>query len=341
MPSSPANRCKVPAAFWRAIERQGMPPSAVLRQARLPVTLHVSGEGLVTTEQFFALWRAVEDLSGDPAIGLTLAERTDTSLNPPSLLTAFYARDYRDALLRVARFKQLCTPEKLQLHEANGKATITTEWLYATEPEPAVSVDGAFAALLELGRRGTGQHLVPTLVELTRRAPKGSKHRDYFGCEVRYASQRAAMHLASTDLDRPFPGHNPELLQMLTPALAAALREITANSSTSEQVKVVLKRRMPSGRPDLVDVARELGMSERTLQRRITENGSTYRQLLEEARRELGRQMLDNPGSEIDEIAYLLGYQDTSSFYRAFREWEGVTPSQWRERQTPGTESLH
>ncbi len=340
MPNGATNRCKVPAAFWRAIERHGLSPSAVLRQARLPATLHVSDQGLVTTEQFFALWRAVEELSGDTAIGLTLAEGTDTALNPPSLLTAFYARDYRDGLLRVARFKQLCTPEKLHLHEADGVGIIMTEWLYATGPEPDVSVDVALGALLELGRRATGHHIVPVHVDLTRPAPGNRRHRDYFGCELRFGAPRNAMHIRSSDLDRPFPGHNPELIEMLTPSLAAALQEITANSTTSEQVKVVLKRRMASGRPDLADIARELGTSERTLQRRITDDGTTYRQLLEEARRELGRQMLGNPGSEIDEIAYLLGYQDTSSFYRAFREWEGVTPSQWREEQT-GQDRLH
>jgi len=333
MPNGATNRCKVPAAFWRAIERHGIPPSAVLRQARLPATLHVSQQSLVTTEQFFSLWRAVEDLSGDPAIGLTLAEGTDTSLNPPSMLTAFYARDYRDGLLRVARFKQLCTPEKMQLDEADGEGVIMTEWLYATQPEPAVSVDVAFAALLELGRRGARHRIAPVFVELTRPDTKNRRHHDYFGCEIRFGAARNAMHIRSFDLDRPFPGHNPELIEMLTPALAAALQEIIANSTTSEQVKVVLKRRMASGRPDLADIARELGMSERTLQRRITEDGATYRQLLEEARRELGRQMLGNAAAEINEIAYMLGYQDTSSFYRAFREWEGVTPNQWREHQ--------
>jgi len=341
MPNSPADRSRVPPAFWRAIERHGLSPSALLRQARLPATLHVSEPALVTTEQFFALYRAVEELSGDPAIGLTLAEGTDTSMNPPSLLTAFYARDYRDGLMRVARFKQLCTPEKLHLLEEHGRGTIMTEWLYATEPPPAVSVDVAFAALLELGRRASGHHIVPVLVELARPPMKDNRHSDYFGCKVRFGAKRDALHIRSSDLDRPFPGHNPELLAMLTPALGVALQEITANSGVSEQVKVILKRRMASGRPDLADIARELGASERTLQRRITEDGTTYRQLLEEARRELGRQMLGNSSSEIDEIAYLLGYQDTRSFYRAFREWEGVTPSQWREREALGRETLH
>jgi AraC-like DNA-binding protein len=331
----------VPPAFWRAIERHGFSPPAVLRQARLPATLHLSERGFVTTEQFFALWRAVEDLSPDPAIGLTLTEGTDTALTPPSLLSAFYARDYRDGLLRVARFKQLCTPEEMHVHEENGQATITVEWLYATEPQPRAAVDVAFALMLELGRRATGHHVAPACVELARPDPNEDRHRDYFDCPIRFNAARNALHLWSSDLDRPFPGHNPEMLAMMTPVLVAALEEISAHSSIAEQVKTVLKRRIASGRPDLADIAGELGMSERTLQRRITEHGTTFRQLLEEARRELGRQMLRNATSEINEIAYLLGYQDTSSFYRAFREWEGITPSEWRERHLRHEETLH
>ena len=85
-------------------------------------------------------------------------------------------------------------------------------------------------------------------------------------------------------------------------------------------------------------------MSERTLQRRITEEGKTFRELLSEARQELGRQLLSNPSTDIDEVACLLGYQDRSSFYRAFRDWEGLTPLQWRElngRDAPHFNSLH
>jgi AraC-like DNA-binding protein len=78
------------------------------------------------------------------------------------------------------------------------------------------------------------------------------------------------------------------------------------------------------------EIARELGVSERTLQRRMTEEASSFRQLLLEARQELGRHLLGDPAAEIEEIAYLLGYQDTGSFYRAFRDWEGLTPGRWR-----------
>ena len=77
-------------------------------------------------------------------------------------------------------------------------------------------------------------------------------------------------------------------------------------------------------------------MSERTLQRRITEEGRSFRELLVEARRELGLRLLGDAALELDEIAFLLGYQDATSFHRAFREWEGVTPGRWRELRSNG-----
>ncbi|HDV6325021.1 TPA: AraC family transcriptional regulator [Burkholderia cenocepacia] len=331
-----ADKCKVPSAFWRTIAHAGVPPSAVLRQARLPATLHLNPQALVSTEHYFALWKAVELLAQEPGFGIRLVTQSDTSTHPPAILAAFHARDYRDGLERIARFKRLCTPEQLHIAEAGAEFTLTSEWLYATEREPVIATDVAFATLLELGRRGTGQHLTPRRVEFVRTGPKHDVYREYFGCPIRYGASRNALVLKPADLDRPFPGHNPELLDMLTPALTAALGEIEDRSSIREQVKVVLKRCLASGRPELSGVAHDLGMSERTLQRRITDEGATFRDLLAQARQELWRRLLSDPTTSIDEVACLLGYQDTSSFYRAFRDWEGVTPNRWRELNSRG-----
>lgn len=328
-----ADRCKVPQAFWRAVEQIGISPAALLRQAQLPATLHLGGQAFVTTTQYFALMRALAELSGDPALGVRLVREVDTALHPPSSLAAFYARDYRDGLARLARFKRLCTPEQLQIAEAGGDCLVTMDWPFATGPEPAFSVDITFATLVELGRRATGRTIVPRRVELARPGPATAAHAEYFGCSIRTEAPRNLLVLDAADLDRPFPGHNPEMLEMLTPVLGAALNELDAQNSVAEQVKIVLKRSLASGQPNLSDVAKQLGMSERTLQRRITEDGSTFREILSDARREMGRRLLADPTTDIDEVACLLGYQDTTSFYRAFREWEGMPPNRWREMQ--------
>lgn len=339
-----ADRCKVPQAFWRAVEQSGFPPAALLRQARLPATLHLGGQAFVTTAQYFALMRALEELSGDPALGIRMVREVDTAVHPPSSLAAFYARDYRDGLARLARFKRLCTPEQLLIGEAGGACSITVDWPFATGAEPAISVDITFASLVELGRRGTGRAIVPRRVEFARPGPASPAHAEYFDCPIRTEAPRNLLVLDAADLDRPFPGHNPEILEMLTPALSAALSELEAQSSVAEQVKVVLKRSLASGQPRLSDVARQLGMSERTLQRRITEERSTFRDLLADARREMGRRLLSDPTTDIGEVACLLGYQDTASFYRAFHEWEGMPPNRWREMQAqrvPADSRIH
>lgn len=338
MSGTPSDRCRVPQAFWHAIARVGLQPPAVLREAGLPATLHVHMQGSVTTVQFFALWKAIEALTGDPGLAFRLVLDTETAVHPPASLAAFHARDYRDGLARLARFKRLCTPAKLHVVQTGGECAVSVEWLHATEPVPEIAVDVDFASLVELGRRATGQHLTPVRVELVRSDPKTSAHKRFFGCSILYNSSRNLLVLNATDLDRPFPGHNPELLDILTPALVSALGELQAQDSVRDQVKIVLKRGLASGRPELADVAYDLGMSERTLQRRITEEGTTFRDLVMEARKELGRTLLSDPTADIDEVSCLLGYQDTSSFDRAFREWEGVTPSQWREQQA---ERLH
>jgi AraC-like DNA-binding protein len=341
MAKLPVDKCKIPQAFWRAVERAGIPPAALLRQARLPATLHVSDDSWVTTAQYFALWRGLEELSHDPAIGLRMTVETDTSVHPPATMSAFFARDYRDGLVRLARFKRLCTPEELSLTEQGREAMVAVDWVYAIGQEPAPAADVTFAVILELGRRGTGRHITPIRVEMTRSGPLSVAHKDYFAAPVVFSAGRNALVLDAADLDRPFAGHNPELLAILTPALSMALDEIDAQSSLPEQVKIVLKRRLASGKPELSDMAEALGLSERTLQRRIAEAGTSFRQLLEDARQELGRDMLASGINGTDEIAYLLGYQDTSSFYRAFREWEGVTPSQWRDIHMGRTVPVH
>jgi AraC-like DNA-binding protein len=85
-------------------------------------------------------------------------------------------------------------------------------------------------------------------------------------------------------------------------------------------------------RPSLQDVAQELGTSARTLQRRLTDTGVTFQQLVEETRRELARHYLKQPGVELNETAFLLGFEDANSFFRAFQAWEGTSPTEWRTR---------
>jgi AraC-like DNA-binding protein len=335
MAKAPFDRCKLPRPFWQSLEQLGLRPSAVLRLARLPATLHLDNSAVISTLQLFAIWNAIETLSGDPAFSIRMVSETSTANHKLAILVASYAADFRDGMARLARFNRLCSPEHLCFEERGGKVSVTIEWPVGTPPEPPLSVDASFALLLELGRRGTGTHLRPISLDLRRPNPGTDRHTIFFDCPIHFGAESDRMVLDASDLDLPFPGHNPELIQMVTPALADAVREIDAQATIGEQVKGTLKRAMACGRPDVGAVARELGLSERTLQRRITAEGQTFRALLTEARQELGRQLLADRSIEVEEVAYLLGFEDANSFYRAFREWENMTPGNWRRINSP------
>jgi AraC-like DNA-binding protein len=147
---------------------------------------------------------------------------------------------------------------------------------------------------------------------------------------VKFKSNRNALVFSKADMELPFVTYNPELLAIVAPQLEAELREQLAQKTFSEQAKGILKRLLAGQRPDIEDVARELHVSTRTLQRRLTEDGATFQHLMEEARRELARHYLTHSSLELNETAYLLGYEDANSFCRAFHKWEGTTPGQWR-----------
>ncbi len=324
------DRFKVANAFWRGLGKIGLTPAAVLRQARLPLTVYDGRKNLVTTAQFFALWRAVGELSADPAAGMKIATQIDVGDRPPSTMAAHYARDFRDALTRLARFKQLCSPEELQMTVRKDECVIEPLWLQAQEEAPPPLTDATFVSIVELGRRGTGHWVTAKRVELKRSANATGVHETYFKGPIKFGARRNALVLHATDLDRPFLTYNAELLDMLNPQLERALQERRAQSSISEQVKWTLRRLLSAGRPGVAAVARELGLSDRTLQRRIIDDGATFRQLLLGVRQELAHEYLDRPGMDVTEVAFLLGYEDSNSFYRAFRTWEGTTPSQLR-----------
>jgi len=324
------DRIKIPGVFWAGLKSIGLNPGSVLRHSNLPPTAY-SGESFVTTAQIFAIWRTIRELAADPTVGWKFMSQVETDQYHPTLMAALHARTYRESIERLARYKQLCSAEEFRFTSKGDEVLIEVSWAFAGEEQPpALLLDAVFALVMELGRRGTKTRLSPTRVELTRPSERNNGLEEYFGCPVKYRATRDALVLRVTDLELPFVTHNEELLQMLAPQFENQLKAARTKQGILEQVKWVLKRLLSGSRPDLLMVARELGMSDRTLQRRITDEGTTFRQLLNDTRQELVRQYLSDGAIEITEAAFLLGYEDPNSFYRAFRSWEGTTPAEWR-----------
>ena len=179
--------------------------------------------------------------------------------------------------------------------------------------------------------RHRANQITPLRLELARPSAHRKVLEAHFGCRVRFEADRNALVFRTSDLDRPFVTHNAELLAMLGAAARAGARSARESGETlGDRVKATVKRLLAGQRPSIQHVARRLGMSSRTLQRRLTDSGATFQELVEEARRELARHYLGQSSLELNETAYLLGYEDANSFFRAFHQWEGTSPGEWR-----------
>ncbi|GIO84897.1 AraC family transcriptional regulator [Paenibacillus faecis] len=332
MKSQNLDRIKFPPGFWAGMHRLGIAAQDVARTAGLPVT--VITESAVTRAQYFAIWQAYSELKNGPAEGIIqLATAFEAAKYPPSVLATYHALDYREALNRMTRYKPLCPPECLHIIEDGEHCIIQLDWLEPGQPGPQILIGITLAFLLELGRRGTGHPLTAKLVEFSDDMGDIRALEAYFGCPIRVGAGVNRMTLQRKDLDLPFVTYNEELLELLTPALDRSLAEHTRSRSFTETVIRMMKRSLTGGRPDIRLIAKELNMSERTLQRRLAEENTNFKQLLVQARHEQARDYLADPELEIKEVALLVGYEDQNSFYRAFRLWEGETPLNWRNRQ--------
>jgi AraC-like DNA-binding protein len=317
----------------RRLEELGVAPAEVLRQAGLPPGLLAPERVLVSTGELFALYRGIGAASSDPGIGLKLGTEPRVERYSPTGIAALSARSFRDALRRLARYKQLTCPEALQVFERGAESRVEFRYLLAEETEPPLLVDVALAWVAGIARRGSAGLVNPIRLELRGTARNREMYEAHFGCPAKFDGRHNTIVFRRADLDRPFVTHNPDLWAIVAPQLEIELTQALASEAIGERVKGILKRLLAGRRPGIADVARELRMSPRTLQRKLTENGTTFQQLMQEARRELARHYLLNSSLELDQTAYLLGYDDAHSFFRAFHGWEGTPPGKWRARR--------
>ncbi|SNS76623.1 AraC-type DNA-binding protein [Granulicella rosea] len=324
---------RVPGRLALRLQELGISVSALLRDAGLaPGTLD-QPRILLTTEEFFALWRGIGRLSKDPGIGLILGTETKPEHFDPVALAALSTSSFGEATRQMARYKQLSCPEKI-IHRTDGPEwSIQFQWLLADDHEPEVLTDLCFAYVLNIARHGTGTKISPLHLELARPRSYTRTLERHFGCPVILGKPRNAIVFRAADAELPFVTRNAELLAMLAPQFDEALKAHTGDESFPERVRATIQRKLTGQRPRIEEIARELHLSPRTLQRRLQDTGFSFQQVLEQARHQLARHYLNNSMLELNEAAYLLGYEDSNSFVRAFRGWEGVPPAHWREAQ--------
>ncbi len=139
------NRMRVSGTLGKRLKESKVSPDAVLRQAGLPLGLFQQGKILLTTEEMFALYNAVEKISGDPGIGLKLGSDERPEHYSAIAIAALYTRSFRDAMERIARYKRLTGPQEIRIAERGKECAVEFLWLLAEKPEPLMLIDMCFA----------------------------------------------------------------------------------------------------------------------------------------------------------------------------------------------------
>ena len=328
-----SKRLRFSGSNFTRLEELGLSAAALLRRAGLPQLLREQPVSLLKTDEYFALWRAIGELSTNPAIGLLLGTENRTERFHPIGLAALSSETFGAGIDQMARYKQITCPEEILQEKDDEEWSIRFHWLLAKEIEPPVLIECAFAWVLSIGRHGTRTRLSPIRVELLQPRKHVKAIERHFGCPVICGASRNAIIFRPSDANRPFVTRNAELLGMLAPQLERELKQNNLDENFIDRIRIAIQEKLTGRRPTIEDIADVLHMSPRTLQRRLQDEGSSFQRVLEDARHHLARNYLVNPVLELNEAAYLLGYEDSNSFVRAFRMWEGIPPARWREQQ--------
>lgn len=322
-------------ATWPVLLRDlGVQPRAVLRRAGLPEDLFSRPGAALPTPDYFRLWTAVEQEVGDPTFPLRLAEVVRSEAFHPSIFAALCSSNLRIAAERISQYKRLVAPMELHVNDDSHALVLELDWLDRTVDAPPSLVSFELVFLVQLARLATREMIRPRRVE-TRRPPKpAADYKRFFGVRVE-RSEVHAVTFSRLDAERPFLTANEAMWRAFEPMLRQRLADLDESATFADRVRSALLEALPGGESSMEDVARRLGISKRTLQRRLQDEQTSFQAVLNATRESLARHYLSRTKLSGAEISYLLGYEDPNSFFRAFHAWTGETTEQVRLAGTP------
>lgn len=302
----------------------------VLRRARLPQGLLAEGTAELTPSEYGALWQALDDELADPTLPITIARALSAEVFDPPLFAAYCSPSLAVAASRIAQFKRLVGPLRLAVSAAGGATTIELVWPDGTPPHDTFALT-ELLFWVSLARTGTRSEVSPLRLSAPVVIPPEvhDEYTAYAGVPLRREPTWAVV-FSGRDADLPFLTANEGMWDHFEPELRRRLADLDQATSTTELVHAALLRLLPAGSATTTAVARELAVSPRTLQRRLQLEDTAFQEILRTTREALARHYLTSSTMSAGEIAYLLGYDDTTSFYRAFHAWTGETPERVR-----------
>ncbi|NNC75549.1 MAG: helix-turn-helix domain-containing protein [Acidimicrobiia bacterium] len=319
--------------FWRVILRDlDLAGEAVARRAGLPANLFASDPVMVDIEGWAALWDALDATVAEPDLALRLGRVLTLDMFDPAHFAVFCSEHLHQAATRLQRYKRLLGPTRLAIDDQEALA-LTCSVAGLSLP-PVLYGTGELVVWVAMARHATRHHVIPRRVVMPFEPNGQAGFEAYFGVPVTRGANFELVFEAD-DARRRFLATDASMWSFFEPTLDRRLAELDVHTSMAERVGAALYELLPSGRRQVGDVARAVGSSPRTIQRRLGDEGTTFRAVLDETRAQLAQHYLTRTGLSNSQAAFLLGYDDPNSFYPAFRRWTGMTPQAARAARVP------
>lgn len=323
----------VPQTFLKVLaehlQRHGVDPATVMPTDALRFGLQHLGR--YPAEAYCQmLLRAAERLN-DPLLGLHLGQ----SIQPAHLGALGYVllacENLGAALLRIQRYHRLLHDINPIQHHLEGDSMVL-QWGVARGKPGALFDETGVTAIVQFARALCGRVLPVRAVDFVNPPPSQAQpFVDHFGCAVRWGQPVTRLVISLESLQTPLHQPDPVLLGLMEEQVEAALAHLPDSGDLIELTRRVVRQLARHGVPELEQVAAELRMSPRVFYRRLAERGQQFRQLRDDALRELAELHLADARLTLADISELLGYTEQSAFSRAFKRWSGQSPLTWRK----------
>jgi AraC-like DNA-binding protein len=309
--------------------RTGLPPNQLANELEIPLELLVDIDARVPHTRIVRTWDSLVEKSGDPHLGLFAAELHDAAPIEIVDMALSLAPTLRELLATFERFQSLFHEANDFAHRIEGDASIGVHRFLPGVSRCRSLEEFILATWARKGRRVLGPTFVVTEVRLRDPAPKSVEpFRSHFGdARLCFSANEDALVMPTAQLDMPLAGASDSARRALEQHLEQSLA--TRNDLVG-RAKKALSTLLANGKADAESLAQKLAMSTRSLQRKLADHGTSFTDLLDEARRELSMSHLSKPEVSVTEVAFILGFSDLSAFSRAFRRWTGKSPIEYR-----------
>lgn len=311
-----AHAAKTGADVDTLLRKAGLSPAQMDdRDARLDVRSQITFLNLVA------------DTLNDDLLGFHLAQ--DFDLRTVGLLHYVFASSdsLNEALQRAARYSSIVNEGIRLIHRQGKEIGVTFEYVGVSRYLDRHQIEFWMAALMRGCRQLTNRHLRAERVSFVHRRGGTPELRSFYRCELSFGAEADETTFPLSIQDIPIVSADPHLNELLVKYCEEALaHRKVRRSSLGKSVENSIAVLLPHGKAQIREVARKLGMSRRTLARRLASEGLTFTGVVHALRSDLARRHLADRDLSISKIAWLLGYSDVSAFSSAYKRWTGTNP---------------